>query len=92
MGKTALGFIETRGNTGSLLAIDAMLKAAHVEYVRQVNIGGSYVTAIVRGEVGAVRASVDAGKAAAQSVGELVCANVIPSAHERVAALIGTET
>ena len=91
MANVALGFVETRGNTGSLFAIDAMLKEAHVEFVRQINIGGSYVTAIVRGEVGAVRASVEAGRIAAESAGELVCANVIPSAHERIFGLIGTE-
>ena len=87
--KVALGFVETRGNTGSVLAIDAMLKTASVDLVKQVGIGGGYVTAIVRGEVGAVKASVEAGAEAAARVGELVCANVIPSAHEDVFDLIG---
>jgi ethanolamine utilization protein EutM len=85
----ALGFIETRGNTGSVIAIDAMLKTAQVELVKKVEIGGSYVTAIVRGEVGAVKSSVEAGSEAAAKVGELVCANVIPSAHEDVFSLLG---
>lgn len=89
MAKVALGFVETRGNTGSVLAIDAMLKTANVELVKKVGIGGGFVTSIVRGEVGAVKSSVEAGAEAAARVGELVCANVIPSAHEDVFALIG---
>lgn len=88
MSKVALGFVETRGNTGSVLAIDAMLKTANVELVKKVGIGGGYVTSIVRGEVGAVKSSVEAGAEAAARVGELVCANVIPSAHEDVFHLI----
>ena len=87
----ALGFVETRGNTGAVHAIDAMLKTANVEYVKRVEIGGSFVTALVRGEVGAVRSSVEAGADAAARVGELVCTNVIPSAHEEVFQLIGVE-
>lgn len=89
MVKVALGFVETRGNTGSVLAIDAMLKTANVDLVKKVGIGGGYVTAIVRGEVGAVKSSIEAGTEAAAKVGELVCANVIPSAHEDVFGLIG---
>ena len=84
MDKSALGFVETRGNTGTVQAIDAMLKAANVEYVKRVEIGGGFVTAIVRGEVGAVKASVEAGANAAARVGELVCTNIIASAHEEV--------
>jgi ethanolamine utilization protein EutM len=87
----AVGFVETRGNTGAVQAIDAMIKAANVEFVKRVEIGGSYVTALVRGEVGAVRSSVEAGADAAARVGELVCTNVIPSAHEEVFELIGVE-
>jgi ethanolamine utilization protein EutM len=89
MPKTALGFVETRGRTGSVAAIDAMIKAANVDLVRQVMIGGAYMTAVVRGEVGAVKSAVDAGMEAAAKIGELVCANVIPSAHEDVFALLG---
>jgi ethanolamine utilization protein EutM len=89
MSKVALGFVETRGNTGSVLAIDAMLKTANVDLVKKVEIGGGYVTSIVRGEVGAVKSSVEAGAEASAKVGELVCANVIPSAHEDVFSLIG---
>jgi ethanolamine utilization protein EutM len=89
MAKVALGFIETRGNTGCVLAIDAMVKAANVDFVDKVGIGGGYVTAIVRGEVGAVKSSVEAGAEAAAKVGELVCANVIPSAHDDVFEMLG---
>ncbi len=89
MSKVALGFIETRGNVGCVLALDAMIKAANVELVTKTGIGGGYVTTIVRGEVGAVNSSVEAGAEAAAKVGELVCANVIPSAHEDVFELLG---
>jgi ethanolamine utilization protein EutM len=85
----ALGFVETRGNTGAVQAIDAMLKTANVEFVTRVEIGGAYVTVLVRGEVGAVRSSVEAGADAAARVGELVCTNIIPSAHEEIFQLIG---
>ena len=87
----ALGFVETRGNTGAINALDAMMKTANVEFVKRVEIGGAYVTALVRGEVGAVRSAVEAGAEAAGRVGELVCTNVIPSAHEDVFELIGVE-
>ena len=87
----ALGFVETRGNTGAVQALDAMLKTANVEFVQRVEIGGAYVTVMVRGEVGAVRSSVDAGAEAAAKVGELVCTNIIPSAHQEVFELIGVE-
>jgi ethanolamine utilization protein EutM len=91
MSGVALGFVETRGNTGTIQAIDAMLKTANVEFVKRIEIGGGYVTALVRGEVGAVHASVEAGAEAAAKVGELVSTNIIPSAHEEVFALIGVE-
>lgn len=89
MSKTALGFIETRGNSGSITALDAMIKTAHVDFVKRVEIGGGYVTVIVRGEVGAVKSSVEAGAEAAAKEGELVNAHVIPSAHEDVFGLLG---
>ncbi len=85
----ALGFVETRGNTGAIHALDAMLKTANVEFVKRIEIGGAYVTVLVRGEVGAVRSSVEAGAEAAGKVGELVSVNIIPSAHEDVFELIG---
>ena len=91
MSRVALGFVETRGNTGAINAIDAMLKTANVEFVKRIEIGGAYVTALVRGEVGAVRAAIEAGAEAAAKVGELVSTNIIPSAHEEVFELIGIE-
>lgn len=79
---TAVGLIETRGLTGLVEASDAMCKAASVQLVRTIQIGGGYVTAIVRGDVGSVRAAVDAGASAARRVGELVSSHVIPRPHE----------
>lgn len=89
MSKVALGFVETRGNTGCVLALDAMIKTANVELVDKIGIGGGFVTTIVRGEVGAVNSSVESGSEAAAKAGELVCANVIPSAHEDVFRMLG---
>lgn len=89
MTNVALGFVETRGNTGSVVAIDAMMKAANVELVNKISIGGGYVTVVIRGEVGAVKSAIEAGTEAAATIGELVCVNVIPSAHEDVFGLIG---
>ena len=74
----AVGFIETRGLVGLIEASDAMAKAANVKIVKQVEIGGGFVTAIVRGDVGSVRSAVDAGAAAARRVGEFVSSHVIP--------------
>ena len=87
----ALGFVETRGNSGGIIAIDAMLKTADVEFVKRVEIGGGFVTVIIRGEVGAVRSSVEAGAEEAARIGELVSTNIIPSAHADVFQLIGVK-
>ncbi len=76
------GFIETKGYVGSIEAADAMVKAANVELAGKVEIGGGFVTVIIRGDVGAVKAAVDAGTEAAQRVGELVSAHVIPRPNE----------
>jgi microcompartment protein CcmL/EutN len=84
MSKIALGLIETRGLVGSIEAADAMVKAARVTLVGKEVIGGGYVTVMVRGEVGAVKAAVDAGSAAARRVGELVSVHVIPRPHTEV--------
>ena len=80
----ALGMIETRGHTGVVEASDAMLKAANVELVKTIPIGGAYVTVLVKGDVGSVKASVDAGAEAAGRVGELVSAHVIPRPHDQL--------
>ena len=79
---TAVGLLETRGLTGLVEASDAMCKAAAVELIRSIQIGGGYVTVVVRGDVGSVRAAVDAGAAAARRVGELVSSHVIPRPHD----------
>lgn len=74
----AIGLIETKGLIAQIEAADAMLKAANVTLVKQVQIGGAFVTTIIKGDVGSVRAAVDAGAAAASKVGELVSAHLIP--------------
>jgi ethanolamine utilization protein EutM len=78
---SALGMIETKGLIGAIEAADAMVKAANVRLIGQERIGSGYVTVMVRGDVGAVKAATDAGAAAAQRVGELVAVHVIPRPH-----------
>ena len=80
----ALGMIETRGFAAMVEASDAMVKAAKVDLVSYEKIGGGYVTAIVRGDVAAVKAACDAGQAAASRVGELVTVHVIARPHTNV--------
>lgn len=80
----ALGMIETRGFVAMVEASDAMVKAAKVELIGFEKIGGGYVTAVVRGDVAAVRAAVDAGTRAAEKVGEIVSTHVIPRPHGNV--------
>src|SRR5687767_4709320 len=80
----ALGMVETKGLIGSIEAADAMVKAANVVLVGKEYIGAGYVTVLVRGDVGAVKAATDAGAAAARRVGELVSVHVIPRPHSEV--------
>ena len=80
--ESAIGLIETRGLVGLVEATDAMAKAANVQIVKRVDIGGGLVTSIVSGDVGSVRAAVEAGGNAASQVGELVSTNVIPRPAE----------
>jgi microcompartment protein CcmL/EutN len=80
----ALGMIETKGMVGMIEASDAMVKAARVELVGWQKIGGGYVTAIVRGDVAAVKAATEAGARQAQRVGELVSVHVIPRPHPNI--------
>ena len=80
----ALGLVETKGLIGSVEAADAMVKAANVVLVGKEYIGAGYVTVMVRGDVGAVKAATDAGAAAARRVGELVSVHVIPRPHTEV--------
>lgn len=81
---SALGFVETLGKTAATLAADAMVKAANVRLVTVQQPGGGIITVMVRGDVGAVKAAVDAGAAAAESVGKVRSAHVIPRPHEDV--------
>ena len=74
----AIGLVETKGLVSLVEATDAMAKAANVEIVKRVGIGGGLVTTVVRGDVGSVRAAVEAGSAAASQVGELVSSHIIP--------------
>lgn len=78
----AIGLIETKGLVGLVEATDAMAKAANVEIVKRIGIGGAYVTTVVRGDVGSVRAAVEAGAQAASQVGDLVGSHVIPRPAE----------
>ena len=82
--KQALGMIETKGLVGAIEAADAMVKAANVTLIGRVIVGGALVTVFVRGDVGATKAAVDAGAAAADRVGELIYTHVIPRPHEEV--------
>jgi ethanolamine utilization protein EutM len=84
MALEALGMIETKGLIGSIEAADAMVKAANVVLIGKEYIGAGYVTVLVRGDVGAVKAATDAGAAAARRVGELVSVHVIPRPHAEV--------
>lgn len=82
--RDALGMVETRGFIGSVEAADAMVKAANVQLIGSEYIGAGYVTVLVRGDVGAVKAATDSGAAAARRVGELVSVHVIPRPHTEV--------
>jgi ethanolamine utilization protein EutM len=80
----ALGLVETKGLIATIAATDAMCKAANVSLSGQIQIGGAYVTTFVKGDVGSVRAAVDAGAQAAGQNGELVSAHIIPRPEESV--------
>ena len=74
----AIGMLETKGLVALIQATDAMAKAANVEIVKRIQIGGGLVTTVVRGDVGSVRAAVEAGANAASQIGELVASHIIP--------------
>ena len=80
----ALGLIETKGLVGMIEGTDAMLKAANVSLAGRVQVGGGFITTLVRGDVSSVRAAVEAGAEAASRVGELLSAHVIPRPDEAV--------
>ena len=84
----AIGLIETKGLVGLVEACDAMVKAASVELVKTVQIGGGFVTAIVRGDVGSVRAAVDAGASAARAAGEVQSVHVIARPHGNLGSVL----
>ena len=84
----ALGLVETRGLVGSIEAADTMVKAANVQLVGYEQVGGGYVTVMVRGDVGAVKAATDAGAEAAARVGEVVSVHVIPRPHAEVETIL----
>jgi len=86
--KEALGMVETRGLIGAIEAADSMVKAANVRLIGKQQIGSGLVTVMVRGDVGAVKASVEAGSAAASRVGELYGVHVIPSPHADVEGIL----
>jgi len=82
MSSEAIGLIETKGLVAQIEASDAMLKAANVTLVDQIQIGGAYITTVIQGDIGSVRAAVDAGASAASQIGELVGAHVIARPSE----------
>ena len=84
----ALGMVETKGLVGAIEAADAMVKAANVTLIGKEQVGAGLVTVMVRGDVGAVKAATDAGAAAAENVGELISAHVIPRPHAEVEVIL----
>jgi ethanolamine utilization protein EutM len=82
MSQEALGMIETRGYVGSVEASDAMVKAANVTIVKTISIGGGLITVLATGDVGSVKAAVDAGAKAAGKVGELISSHILARPHE----------
>ena len=85
----SIGMVETRGYVGSIEATDAMVKAANVTLARQIQIGGGFVTVVVKGDVGSVAAAVAAGADAAKRVGELFCSHVIARPHPELLKQVG---
>jgi ethanolamine utilization protein EutM len=88
MSQEALGLIETKGLVGAIEAADAMVKAANVTLIGKELVGGGLVTVMVRGDVGAVKASVEAGGTAAARIGEVLSAHVIPRPHAEVEGIL----
>lgn len=84
----ALGFVETIGLVAATEAADAMVKAANVEIVTRQQPGGGYTTIIVRGDVGAVKAAIEAGAAAARAVGKVASIHIIPRPHEDIGGIL----
>lgn len=91
MQREALGMVETKGLVGAIEAADAMVKSANVTLIGYEKIGSGLVTVMVRGDVGAVKASTDAGAAAAEKVGEVISVHVIPRPHTDVEKILPQE-
>ena len=91
MTREALGMIETRGLVGAIEAADAMVKAANVILIGKEYIGAGYVTVMVRGDVGAVKAATDAGAEAAARIGEVVSVQVISRPHDELPSFVQPE-
>lgn len=87
----SLGMVETQGYAGSVEARDAMAKAANVRLVKEIIIGGSYIAVVARGDVGSIKAAVEAGAEAARKVGELVGSHVIARPHADLLKQFGLE-
>lgn len=92
MSLDALGMIETKGLIAAIEAADTMVKTAKVELIGKESIGGGYVTVMIRGDVGAVKAAIEAGANAAKRVGELISAHVIPRLHPDVEMILPKRT
>jgi ethanolamine utilization protein EutM len=88
----ALGMIETKGYVGSVEASDAMVKAANVGLTKTIPIGGGFITVLCKGDVGSVKAAVDAGAKAASRVGELVSSHILARPHEDLLSMFAPET
>jgi ethanolamine utilization protein EutM len=87
-GGQALGLVETLGLAAATEAADAMLKAANVHLVSKQQVGGGLITILVSGDVGAVQAAVDAGRAAAEVIGKVVSAHIIPRPHDEIPGIL----
>ena len=85
--RKALGLLETKGFTGLAVATDAMLKSASVELYKQVGIGGGFVTTVIVGDVGSVKAAVEAGTEVAKTAGEFISSHIIPRPHDELEGL-----
>jgi len=83
----AIGMVETRGFTGLAVSTDAMLKSASVELLKQVSIGGGYVTTVITGDVGSIKAAVETGTEVAKNIGEFISSHIIPRPHEELESL-----
>ncbi|GAB6085360.1 BMC domain-containing protein [Alkaliphilus crotonatoxidans] len=92
MSSDALGMVETKGLVGSIEAADAMVKAANVRLIGYEKIGSGLVTVMIRGDVGAVKAAVEAGASAAERVGEVVSSHIIPRPHGELSMILPKES